>query len=892
MATKRIIQLPTLNQNNQITWSSGKTYVTTTNTPWAIATSSSWWPTTDGGSYVEYNPTTDQSGNVIGWSSGRITYDSWGRQITNTVKPVPTMWTNKSVAVMTANKNGTTSSLPQAAPAWLPWVTKYAGIDKNYWNNQAGIDLVNKQSELDTLSAAEKAQRLAGAYNPTPPPTVATAQNPVIKKTLDKPQEQTVTPAALQGADINTLNSTLDELKYKVNVEWKQLTKEEYMTFESARRQLQEMMKPQALTGWLDSLIANKENEIKQVTDESKINNDKELADFTRSQEVYKQAEIDAINQADEEQKKTLWFILGWQGAGQGTFAVEQIGKITQNTLAKKQALNEAVQAKIDLYWSQLRKDSQQTIQAMKDRLDSYYLKAAEFDVDNIKQMNEYNQKEWASKIEQIDKMMALAQSQAMAMQPLTEQEQAQAQAFAGNLYDNEWNFQNNVFEMLYKVNPKLANAAVLQGTAIQKERLSNDMAMRRLDADIKRAQLNKLLNPAKEYEYVKDADWNTIAIDKENPSVQIKIWGGMEWLWDMRNIASQFPWQARAKNNNPAGITWNANFDNPKPWTTAYALQQAGVRFEKGTPRPWNEWGNYVTFPTMEDWLAAQRIMMTQTYGNTTVGNMLSKWVWTGEWPRYAQQVAWMAGVDVNTKVNQLSDQQLQTLQMAKIQKESPWLAKILQQQATTEQPIEWNFPQYANYIESGKLPTGMKDWTSKAEIFKKQALEWYIAWKEQELNGLWLTIANPQAFASTATNTPKMKAINEALAVVPAFTNTMDQLIALTDKYWTELIPWNAKNQMNMLVKDAQLQAKEIYNLWVLNWPDLSLMESIIANPTAWTAKWQQLFGVNFKKSLENAKAKIMDNAIEKAKSIWLAPIWVQTKTQTNSDPLWLWI
>lgn len=890
MATKRIIQLPTLNQNNQITWSSGKTFVTTTKTPWAIATSSSWWPTTDGGSYVDYNATTDQSGNVIGGSSGRITYDSWGKQITNTVKSVPTMWTNKSVAVMAANKNGTTSSLPQATPTNLPWVTKYAWIDKNYWNNQAGIDLVNKQSELDTLSAAEKAQRLAGAYNPTPPPTVATAQNPVIKKTIDKPQEQTVTPAALQGADINTLNSTLDELNYKVNVEGKQLSKDEYLAYASAKRQLQEMMKPQALTWWLDSLITNKENEIKQVTDESKINNDQELADFTRSQEVYKQAEIDAINQADEERKKTLWFILGWQWAWQGTFAVEQIGKITQNTLAKKQALNEAVQAKIDLYWSQLRKDSQQTIQAMKDRLDSYYMKAAEFDVDNIKQMNEYNQREWASKIEQIDKMMALAQSQAMAMQPLTEQEKAQAQAFAGNLYDNEWNFQNNVFEMLYKVNPKLANAAVLQGTAIQKERISNDMAMRWLDADIKRAQLNKLLNPAKEYEFVKDADGNTIAIDKENPSVQIKIWGDMTWLWDMRYLANQFPWQARAKNNNPAGITWNANFDNPKPWTTAYALQQAGVSFEKWTPRPWNEWGNYVTFPTMEDWLAAQRIMMTQTYGNTTVWNMLAKWVWTGEWPRYAQQVAGMAGVNVNARVNQLSDQQLQTLQMAKIQKESPWLAKILQQQAATEQPIEWNFPQYANYIESGKLPVGMKDWTSKAETFKKQALAWYIAWKEQELNGLWLTITNPQAFASTATNAPKMKAINEALAVVPAFTNTMDQLIALTDKYWTELIPWNAKNQMSMLVKDAQLQAKEIYNLWVLNWPDLSLMESIISNPTDWTAKWQQLFGVSFKKSLENAKAKIMNNAIEKAKSIWLAPIW--TQTQANSDPLWLWI
>ena len=156
------------------------------------------------------------------------------------------------------------------------------------------------------MPEAEKAQRLAGAYNPTPPPTVATTQNPVIKKTLDKPQEQTVTPAVLQGADINTLNSTLDELNYKVNVEGKALSKDEYLAYASAKRQLQEMMKPQALTGGLDSLITNKENEIKQVTDESKINNEQELADFTRSQEVYKQAEVDAIEQADAEQKKTL----------------------------------------------------------------------------------------------------------------------------------------------------------------------------------------------------------------------------------------------------------------------------------------------------------------------------------------------------------------------------------------------------------------------------------------------------------------------------------------------------------------------------------------------------------------------------------------------------------
>ena len=558
MATKRIIQLPTLN-NWQVTWgnSSQAWYLRKlpNELPWGD------WPNPK---RVIQTPQTDANGNITGWRGKKTVMNSpeepevwtykWNNGVVQTIdkraqqgwQPATTYGskTDKAVAVMSANKNGTTSSLPQATPANLPWVTKYAGIDKNYWNNQAGIDLVNKQSELDTLPEAEKAQRLAGAYNPTPPPTVATTQNPVIKKTLDKPQEQTVTPAVLQGADINTLNSTLDELNYKVNVEGKALSKDEYLVYASAKRQLQDMMKPQALTGGLDSLITNKENEIKQVTDESKINNEQELADFTRSQEVYKQAEVDAIEQADAEQKKTLWYILWWQWAWQGTFAVEQIGKITQNSLAKKQALNEAVQAKIDLYGSQLRKDSQQTIQAMKDRLDSYYMKAAEFDVDNIKQMNEYNAKEWASKIEQIDKMMALAQSQAMAMQPLTEQEKAQAQAFAGNLYDNEWNFQNNVFEMLYKVNPKLANAAVMQGTAIQKERLSNDLAMRWLDADIKRAQLNKLLNPDVDYKVVANDDWTytrtwsdwSVAI--VDPSSWTDIWW-LSWADLAKTLAS-----------------------------------------------------------------------------------------------------------------------------------------------------------------------------------------------------------------------------------------------------------------------------------------------------------------------------------------------------------------
>ena len=79
----------------------------------------------------------------------------------------------------------------------------------------------------------------------------------------------------------------------------------------------------------------------------------------------------------------------------------------------------------------------------------------------------------------------------------------------------------------------------------------------------------------------------------------------------DFRSLAQRYPNVAAFKNNNPAGITWNANFDNPTPGSTAQRLIDAGVSFSKGTARPANEGGNYVTFDSIEDGMAAQRIMM-----------------------------------------------------------------------------------------------------------------------------------------------------------------------------------------------------------------------------------------------------------------------------------------
>lgn len=103
--------------------------------------------------------------------------------------------------------------------------------------------------------------------------------------------------------------------------------------------------------------------------------------------------------------------------------------------------------------------------------------------------------------------------------------------------------------------------------------------------------------------------------------------------------------------------------------------MADAGIQFEKGTDRPSAEGGNYVKFNSIEDGIAAQRVMMEKTYGNSTVGGMLSSWVGTKEGASYAKQVAGMAGISTTDKVSDLTPEQLDTLQLAKIKKESPGL-------------------------------------------------------------------------------------------------------------------------------------------------------------------------------------------------------------------------
>ena len=376
------------------------------------------------------------------------------------------------------------------------------------------------------------------------------------------------------------------------------------------------------------------------------------------------------------------------------------------------------------------------------------------------------------------------------------------------------------------------------------------------LDMEYKRAQINKLNAPEKVdnkpievggVTYFKNKNWDYV------PQVS---WG---WGWWQINL-----WEAPVDIWIPSVLWWNVKLA-PTVWNmvmNAYNnLQQQGITLQIA-----DSWRSNATQKQAYDSWKAWVAPPWQSFHEKWQAFDLSQTGWKMNDPKVFQA---------------LRDAGLQQLPWERWHW-SYWEMWGWQTQQTSIDPNK--FPQYVSYIETGKLPVGMKDNTPQSNQFISQALDGYIQKKEQEFNQVWLSIVNKDAFAAAVTDVQKIKDVNKAVWYIKPFEQSMDKLIWLVKEYWTELLPSNAKQQINSLVKNAQLQAKEIYNLWVLNWPDLSLMEAIISNPTAWNAKWNQMFWVSYVNSLENAKKTILDNAVTVGSNVWLWLKWETTQQPTT--------
>jgi hypothetical protein len=112
---------------------------------------------------------------------------------------------------------------------------------------------------------------------------------------------------------------------------------------------------------------------------------------------------------------------------------------------------------------------------------------------------------------------------------------------------------------------------------------------------------------------------------------------------------------------------------------------------------------------------------------------------------------------------------------------------------------------------------------------------------WTESGLEAIPGGPADPRVKASQGAGGVTTKMRNDAVAVDQAYNNlntALDDYKGLIAKTGISAVPGKENDNIQQARTNLQLQLKELYNLGVLNGPDLSLMEQMIFDPqTSWT-------------------------------------------------------
>jgi len=136
------------------------------------------------------------------------------------------------------------------------------------------------------------------------------------------------------------------------------------------------------------------------------------------------------------------------------------------------------------------------------------------------------------------------------------------------------------------------------------------------------------------------------------------------------KDLVAKYPWVAWFKNNNLTWITYQAASNELKKiWSEAW------IDFKEWTARPEEEGGNYVKFGTIQDWLEAYKIALTERGDDVYL--RLKAWVgWDEETKKkYADDLMWEAWIDRGEQFSELDDERLNRLMIAQLRKESPWM-------------------------------------------------------------------------------------------------------------------------------------------------------------------------------------------------------------------------
>jgi hypothetical protein len=91
-------------------------------------------------------------------------------------------------------------------------------------------------------------------------------------------------------------------------------------------------------------------------------------------------------------------------------------------------------------------------------------------------------------------------------------------------------------------------------------------------------------------------------------------------------------------------------------------------------------------------------------------------------------------------------------------------------------------------------------------------------------------IQLTDPKAIRPTDTQRNRVSNVNQAFDTI---TSELDRFANLVDKTGVEVMPGKEKDNLNTVRQGIMLQMKELFNLGVLNGPDLQLMENMIYDP-----------------------------------------------------------
>lgn len=686
-------------------------------------------------------------------------------------------WVNKKELIpMPTNWN--LAKLPSVLPSWFtPAETKDInfisqaqwGPQTTPWNRDSagGGTYVPPNSKAWPTTFSANTQTSSSWSNnnlgknqtgATKPNLYPTASNPVTTLSKNSSGLQEYNYDDILSKDARGLKDYIDLIQINQQQGYKPTTEELYKVKKASDR-LQELNAPTNLPDPYKAQI-DAENQARQQREAELKARDENIIS---TEEARIKATLDQRKAEQDRQGVQVWeqtqSVLSFSGFGRSTYAADKQAEIQQTTNQNKNILTAEAEANKAKYRAQIAGATREELNQYDERINALKDKSAELQITNALQLNQIHQQEWVSYEDKVQNIFELADKNKPEI-PLTPQQTQQASSYAKLIIWADWNVDTNLMktippELLPEV---MRQGAELRGATAGKQKEFGfvnvwDWVIARTNPNTGEVEYTKSWftkeEKAKAPETIK-TDTGTFQYNSSTDRYDIPV-GVTSWAtWDLRNLAGKFPWQAWAKNNNPAWITRNSNFDNNQ-WT-AKLLTDAGIKFEKWTPRPASEGGNYVLFNTIEDGLAAQRVMYTQTYWNSTVWDMLKKRVGTWEANNYANQISQGTWLNLNTKMSNLSDDQLQILQQVQIKKESPGLAGLLYNQST--QQAQWSYePQTAEEEQllasvtqsKGKkvLPAGtvtmLSDWRGLPNIVSE--LEkivndngwkfWPVAWR-----------------------------------------------------------------------------------------------------------------------------------------------------------------